>query len=93
MKSLACLFFWWPAPGFDSQIQDTTKEYELCQQSCGLPPTALWHSRRLLPSSPWSQIHLDYATPITGQMFLDLIDAHTKWLEVFHVTAATSSGT
>ena len=72
----------------DSQIQDMTKKFELCQQSCGLPPTALWHPRHLLPSSPWSQIHLDYATPITGQMFLDLIDAHTKWLEVFHVAAA-----
>ncbi len=92
MKSLACLFFWWPAPGFDSQIQDMEKECELCQRSYGLPPAAPWHPQ-LSPCSPWSQIHLDYATPIAGQMFLDLIDAHTKWLEVFHVAAATSSGT
>ena len=44
-------------------------------------------------SAPWSRIHLDYAGPIVGQMFLDLIDAHTKWLEVFQVSATTSSKT
>jgi len=33
------------------------------------------------------------APPIAGQMLLVLIDAHTKWLEVFPVSAATSSET
>ena len=64
----------------DSQIQDMTKVCKLCQQSCGLPPTVPWY-----PGCRHVQIHLNFATPIAGQTFLDLIDAHTKW---FHVAAA-----
>ena len=31
--------------------------------------------------------------PFLGRMFLVLIDAHSKWIEVFCVTSATSSAT
>ena len=78
MKSLARLFFWWP--GMDAQIEGMAKECELCQQSCGLPLSAPLHPWSW-PSAPWSRIHLDYAGPIAGQMFLVSVDAHTKWLE------------
>lgn len=90
MKSLARSFFWWP--GMDAQIEDVARDCDLCQQSRGLPPAAPLHPWSW-PSTPWSRIHLDYAGPIAGQMFLVLIDAHTKWMEVFHVPAATSTET
>ena len=35
-------------------------------------------------------MHLDYAGPLYGHMFLILIDAHSKWIEVFRVSASTS---
>ena len=76
----------------DTEIEGLAKKCELCLQSCGLPPVAPLHPWSW-PSAPWSRIHLDYAGPIAGQMFLVLIDAHTKWLEVFQVSAATSSET
>ena len=35
-------------------------------------------------------MHIDYAGPLTGKMFLLMIDSHSKWLEV-HTTASTTS--
>ena len=76
----------------DTEIEGIARKCELCQQSCGLPPVAPLHPWAC-PSAPGSRINLDYAGPIAGQMFLVLIDAHTKWLEVFPVPAATSTET
>ena len=44
-------------------------------------------------AGPWTRIHVDYAGPFMGKMFLVLIDAHSKWLEVQHVCLAMSSNT
>ena len=35
----------------------------------------------------------DYAGPFLGKMYLILIDAHSKWIEVHITTSATSSVT
>ena len=42
------------------------------------------------PNKPWSRVHIDYAGPFMGKMFLVIIDAHSKWMEV-HKTASSSS--
>ena len=34
------------------------------------------------PSTPWTRLHIDFAGPFKGHMFLVLVDAHSKWLEV-----------
>ena len=36
---------------------------------------------------------MDYAGPVMGNMFLVLIDAYSKWLEVRVVSSATSNAT
>ena len=41
----------------------------------------------------WSRLHLDYAGPLENKMFLVIIDAHSKWLDVFPVSSATSEVT
>ena len=33
------------------------------------------------PGQPWSRLHLDFAGPYMGHMFLVLVDAHSKWLD------------
>ena len=45
------------------------------------------------PEHPWQRIHLDYAGPINGKMFLVVIDAHSKWMEVELVQSATAHAT
>ena len=42
---------------------------------------------------PWSRVHVDYAGPFMGKMFLLIIDAHSRWMEIHCVNSATSSAT
>ena len=34
------------------------------------------------PATPWQRIHVDFAGPFVGRMFLIIVDAHSKWPEV-----------
>ena len=38
-------------------------------------------------------LHIDYAGPFLGQMWLVIIDTHSKWLEVFPMSSTTSNTT
>ena len=42
------------------------------------------------PSRPWSRLHIDFVGPFRGQMFLVVIDAHSKWLEVHPMPTITA---
>ena len=87
MKSVARGLMWWP--GIDRDIERTVKQCMSCQQCQSSPPSAplqpwVW------PSRPWSRLHIDFAGPVAGTVFLVLIDAHSKWIEVVPMTTATS---
>ena len=87
MKSLARMVVWWP--GMDKDIEDKVKSCHDCQKDRPKPaPTPLhpWE----YPSRPWARVHIDLAGPCFGHMFLVLIDAHTKWLEVILLSSTTS---
>ena len=76
----------------DAEIETLVRQCPECQEGWpGPPPSPLqpWQ----WPSRPWSQLHIDYAGPFLGHMFLVLIDAHLKWIEVYPVRAATSNTT
>ena len=45
------------------------------------------------PERPWSHLHIDYAGPLRGHMFLVVVDAYSKWMEVCPVKSATSAAT
>ena len=77
MKSLARCYVWWP--GIDRNL-----ECDPCQQCQKSPPET---------PLPWTRVHLDYAGPFMGKMFLLIIDAHSKWLEVHPTIATTSTAT
>ena len=42
---------------------------------------------------PWVRLHLDYAGPFLGKMFLIVVDSHSKWMEAFPMNTSTSSAT
>ena len=63
-----------------------------CQESPPTPAAAPLHPREW-PTNPWARVHLDYAGPFQGRMFLVLVDAHSKWMEVAPVTTSSSTMT
>ena len=90
MKSLGHGYVWWP--GMDSEIEDYVKACGNCQLSQPLPPLAPLHPWDW-PRQPWSRLHLDFAGPFMGSMYLVLVDAYSKWLEVVIMNSITSIST
>ena len=87
MKQLARKYFWWP--GLDKPVEETVKLCPACQESAKSPasaPTASW-SR---PGGPWRRLHVDFGGPYLGNMFLVVVDAYSKFLEIVPMTHATA---
>ncbi|XP_056132888.1 uncharacterized protein K02A2.6-like, partial [Lampris incognitus] len=90
MKSLARSFVWWP--GIDSQIELQAKSCHSCQRSQKEPSLAPLHPW-MWPSSPWERIHMDFAGPFEGHMYLVVVDAHSKLPEMQIMDSTTASKT
>ena len=89
-KQLALRYLWWPK--LDKDIEETVKLCSACQESAKSPPSsqpASWS----WPGGPWKRLHLDFAGPYQGKMFLVIVDAYSKFLDIIPMTHATSSTT
>ena len=64
----------------------------VCQTQRDNPPAAPLIPWKW-PSRPWYRLHIDYAGPFLGHMWLIIIDAHSKWLEIFQMSSTTSTAT
>ena len=83
MKSLAQQYVWWPK--IDCDIEAKVKGSSTCAASGLNPPPTVLHSWEWL-KKPWSRVHLDYAGPFLGKMFLLIVDSHSKWIDI-HITS------
>ena len=90
MKALARSYLWWPK--MDCEIEAVVKKCPICQESRPSPPLAPLHPWQW-PEQPWSRVHLDFAGPYMGHMFLVIVDAHSKWLDAHVLSTITSSKT
>ena len=90
MKALARSYFWWS--GLDKDIEDLGKSCTACQAIKSNPTAAPLHPW-VWPDTPWTRIHVDYAGPFRGKMFLVVVDAHSKWPEVIMMTSSTAQQT
>jgi len=79
MKAIACSYLWWE--GLDGEIESVVRSCQECQSVRNAPPKAPLHPW-LWPTRPWQCIHLDFAGPFQGRMYLLITDAHSKWLEI-----------
>ena len=90
MKALARSYVWWP--GMDQEIVKKVKGCDKCQANQSAPADAPLHPWEW-PGLPWSRIHIDYVGPYKGEMFLVVVDAYSKWLEVHRMKSITSTAT
>ena len=90
MKAIARGVVWWP--GIDAEIEKKVKECPKCQVNQKSPTIAPLHPWEW-PSQPWTRLHIDFAGPFDGKMFLVVVDSHSKWLDVIPVSTANSATT
>ena len=90
MKAQARSWLWWPQ--IDADIEKSVKCCFICQKHKNKPakaPLFPWE----WPEEPWKRVHLDFAGPFMGRMYLIAVDAHSKWMEVKVMNKITASDT
>ncbi|XP_039616502.1 uncharacterized protein K02A2.6-like [Polypterus senegalus] len=90
MKALARSFVWWP--GIDEDIEKIAQQCSGCQMVQNDPERAPLHPWEW-PTLPWQRLHIDFAGPFMGTTFLVVVDACSKWPEVFIMSSTTTSHT
>uniref|UniRef100_A0AAV2JTD4 Gypsy retrotransposon integrase-like protein 1 n=4 Tax=Knipowitschia caucasica TaxID=637954 RepID=A0AAV2JTD4_KNICA len=90
MKALARSYVWWP--GIDQQIEQLAAHCPGCQRVQNEPTVAPLHTWEW-PTSPWQRIHIDFAGPFMNKTFLVVVDACSKWPEVFAMKSTTTANT
>ncbi|XP_043241173.1 uncharacterized protein K02A2.6-like [Amphibalanus amphitrite] len=90
MKRRARGQIWWP--GMDTDIGDVTKVCDACQLNQPAAPKVASQPWQY-PDAPWQRVHVDYAGPVEGKMLLIIVDAYSKWPDVWitnNVSAQTT---
>lgn len=90
MKELARSYLWWPK--LDSNLEELVRKCSTCLETRKNPPKAELHPWEW-PSHPWHRLHVDYAGPVQGKYFLVVVDAHSKWVEIFPTNGPSTSET
>ena len=88
MKALARSYIWWP--NIDNDIEMTVKSCNSCQMNQTMPSKAPIHPWEKT-TAPWMRIHVDFAGPFLGKMFLIIYDSYSKWIDAIPMTNITSS--
>lgn len=90
MKSLARSYVYWP--GLNNEIEELVGQCQPCMEMAKAPvKTEL--SSWPVPVGPWQRVHADYMGPLSDKMYLVIVDAFSKWPEVFQMTSTTASAT
>ncbi|KAE8737165.1 hypothetical protein FOCC_FOCC017374, partial [Frankliniella occidentalis] len=75
-KSTARAVAWWP--NMDDEVELRVKRCAPCQSTANRPPrdlTSTWPAARQV----WERVHVDFAGPFEGHLYLITIDAFSKW--------------
>ena len=90
MKALARQHLWWP--GLNSDIEEVVRKCDSCQPKTHEPTPALFHPWEY-PERPWQRVHIDFAGPIYGYLWLIYVDAHSKYPGVIPLTSTNADST
>ena len=87
---LARGFAYWM--GINKDIEDSVRRCRECQEAAKMPVKTLLHSWKV-EDKPWNRLHIDYAGPLNGKMYLVVVDAYSKWPEVFEMPSSSTTAT
>ncbi len=87
MKALARSHVW--CPGLNEDIEQTVQQCDECQKHHGEEPATPLHSLEVT-TGPWQRVHIDFAGPFKGRMWLILVDSYSKWPEVVPMQSTTA---
>lgn len=90
MKALARGHCWWP--NLSNDIENLARTCAQCQIYKHNPNRVekhIWEPA----TKPFERVHVDYAGPFLNHTFFILVDAYTKWPEVFITKGMTSEET
>ena len=90
MKELARSYVWWPK--LDDDLEKLCSSCEICLEHRPSPHRAELHPWEW-PTSPWHRIHVDYAGPVDGHYFLVVVDAHSKWVDIYKTRGTSTAET
>ncbi|GFR34009.1 uncharacterized protein K02A2.6 [Trichonephila clavata] len=90
MKAIARSFVYWK--NINKDIEEAAKNCVDCARYKANPTKAKVHYWEY-PSMPWGRIHVDFAGPIFEHTFFQIVDAHSKWLEVYPMKTTTTKKT
>lgn len=88
-KSIARMSVWWPK--IDDDIEHLIATCVPCQQHRGKEPETPinpWN----VAQGPWERIHIDFTGPYEGLQWFVVIDAFSRWVEIYPMKSATSHG-
>ncbi|XP_041985329.1 uncharacterized protein K02A2.6-like [Aricia agestis] len=86
-KALARSYVWWPY--LNENIEALVSQCNKCLEHRHMPPRT--QHEWITPTRPWSRIHIDFAGPFQNKNFLIIVDAYSRWPEVFIVNNMTSA--
>lgn len=87
MKLLARSHVFWR--DIDRDIDVHVRSCDQCQRAAKLPlkvPLTPWPQAR----TPMERVHCDFAGPVNGKMYLVVVDAFSRWPEIFEMKHASS---
>uniref|UniRef100_A0A183C855 RNA-directed DNA polymerase n=1 Tax=Globodera pallida TaxID=36090 RepID=A0A183C855_GLOPA len=90
MKSLARIHVYWPM--MDSEIESFVHKCSACALVAKNPIKTTLQSWPKT-DGPWKRIHMDYAGPFNGKMYLIIVDSYSKYPEIFEMNSTNSSAT
>ena len=82
MKTMARLYVWWP--NVEASVEACCKARNVCVVTAPAPTANL--SPWPLPDEPWDRIHVDFAGPFLGNMWMLVMDAYSKWPSVVRMS-------
>ena len=73
-------------------LKKWSQNCNVCQETFQTPPAASLHPWEW-PTQPWNRLLLDFIGPFMGHIFLVVIDAHCKWMDVHVKQSITATKT